>query len=145
MSIISELISGGAKGLFEGVGEFAKDIREAITGDISAEKKAELQQKAMEIEFAITKAQTDINLAEASHVNVFVAGWRPAVGWVCGFALAYVSILEPIGRFIATVLFKYTGAFPVIDTNITMQVLIGLLGLGGMRTFEKTKDVESNR
>lgn len=55
---------------------------------------------------------------------------------MCGFGLAYASIIEPLMRFIAT-LCGYTGDFPVIDTTITMQVLLGMLGLGVMRTKEK--------
>jgi hypothetical protein len=87
------------------------------------------------------QAQTDINKIEAVSTNVFVSGWRPMVGWVCGVALAYAAFFEPILRFIARVLCGYTGAFPAIDTNITLQILLGLLGLGGMRSFEKIKGV----
>lgn len=87
--------------------------------------------------------QLEINKAESSHKSVFVAGWRPFVGWVCGFSLAYVSILEPLMRFIAK-LCGYTGAFPVIDTNLTMQVLLGMLGLVAARTREKEKGVHKN-
>lgn len=84
--------------------------------------------------------QLEINKTEAAHKSIFVAGWRPFVGWVCGFALAYAAILEPLMRFGAT-MYGYTGDFPVIDTSITMQVLLGMLGLGAMRTREKEKGV----
>lgn len=84
--------------------------------------------------------QLAINQEEAKSDSMFVAGWRPFVGWVCGAALAYVAILEPVVRFVALAA-GYAGKFPVIDTNITMQVLFGMLGLGGMRTYEKTKGV----
>ena len=86
--------------------------------------------------------QMDINKVEAASSDRFVAGWRPFVGWVCGFGLAYASILEPLMRFVAT-LRGYTGDFPVIDTSITMQVLLGMLGLGVMRMREKEKGVNS--
>ena len=86
--------------------------------------------------------QMDINKVEAASSDRFVSGWRPFVGWVCGFGLAYAAILEPLMRFIAT-LRGYTGAFPVIDTSITMQVLLGMLGLGVMRMREKEKGVNS--
>jgi hypothetical protein len=85
-------------------------------------------------------AQTDINKVEAASSSMFVAGWRPFVGWVGGFGLAYAAILEPILRLIAT-LWGYTGEFPVIDTTITMQILFGLLGLGAMRSYDKVKGV----
>ncbi len=87
--------------------------------------------------------QLEINKAESSHKSVFVAGWRPFVGWVCGFSLSYVSILEPLMRFIAK-LCGYTGTFPVIDTSLTMQVLLGMLGLVAARTREKEKGVHKN-
>jgi len=85
--------------------------------------------------------QLEINVAEASHASIFVAGWRPFVGWCCGFALLYAAILEPFMRFIATML-DYEGGFPVIDTNITMQVLLGMLGLVGARSYEKKNGVD---
>ena len=84
--------------------------------------------------------QLDINKVEAASKNLFVSGWRPFVGWVCGLGLAYASIIEPVMRFIAK-LNDYTSTFPVIDASITMQVLLGMLGLGVMRTREKEKGV----
>lgn len=90
-------------------------------------------------------AQIAVNEAEAKSTNWWVAGGRPFVMWVSGFAFAYAAVFEPICRFIAQVLYGYNGAFPVLNTDLTMQVLMGLLGLGTMRTFEKFKGVESNR
>ena len=89
------------------------------------------------------KTQTDINLKEAEHKSIWVSGWRPFVGWVCGGGLLYVSLVEPFFRFIAAVVFGYDGVFPVIDTTLTMQVLMGVLGLGIMRSREKEKGVAS--
>ena len=89
-------------------------------------------------EVQLLLGQINVNKAEASHKSIFVAGWRPFVGWVCGFGLLYASVIEPLMRFIATVN-DYTGTFPVLDTTITMQVLLGMLGLGLMRTKEKEK------
>lgn len=94
---------------------------------------------------ALQLGQIQTNTAEAASVNWFVAGWRPAVGWICGLALAYVAIIEPLARFTAQVGFHYAGAFPAIDTNLTMQVLLGMLGLGVMRSTEKIKGAEGNR
>ncbi len=84
--------------------------------------------------------QIEINKIEAASDNWFVAGWRPFVGWVCGFALAYAAVLEPLLRFVAKMC-DYAGTFPVIDTTLTLQVLLGMLGLAGMRTREKEKGV----
>ena len=96
---------------------------------------AELQAKV-----SLLQGQININIEEAKSSNWFVAGWRPFVGWVCGLALLYSTILEPFMRFIASMC-GYDGDFPVIDTNLTMQVLLGMLGLAGMRTREKEKGV----
>ncbi len=100
----------------------------------------ELTKMQMSGELAQITGQLDINKVEAASTSVFVSGWRPFVGWVCGFGLGYVAIVEPIARFIAT-MGGYTGNFPVIDTTITMQVLLGMLGMGGLRTLDKIKGV----
>ena len=103
-------------------------------------KLAELAQKGdlavMSAEVNLLLAQIGVNAKEAEHKSIFIAGWRPFVGWVCGFSLAYVSIIEPIMRFVSR-LCGYAGGFPVIDTTITMQVLLGMLGLVVARTKEK--------
>ena len=85
----------------------------------------------------LAKAQIAVNAVEAANSSLFVSGGRPFVIWVGGFGLAYAAILEPLLRFIAAVAFHYTGAFPAIDTTITMQVLFGVLGLGALRSMDK--------
>lgn len=126
-------------------------IKQTISG-MSADQL--LKAKELDIEFQkfcldnsikLDLAQIKVNEEQAKSTNWFVAGPRPFIMWTCGVAFAYATILEPLMRFIATVIFAYTGAFPVIDTNLTMQVLLGLLGLGYLRTREKEKNVESNR
>jgi len=102
----------------------------------------ELTKMQMSGELAQITEQLDINKVEAASTSVFVSGWRPFVGWVCGLGLGYVAIVEPIARFIATMV-GYTGNFPIIDTTITMQVLMGMLGLAGMRSFDKKNGVAS--
>jgi hypothetical protein len=91
-------------------------------------------------ELAAISGQMEINKIEAGSSSVFVAGWRPFAGWVCGIGLAYVSIIEPVARLVATIV-GYTGGFPAIDTTLTMQVLLGMLGMGGLRTLDKIKGV----
>ena len=82
-------------------------------------------------------AQTDINKVEAASSNLFIAGWRPFIGWGCGFAFLYSALFEPFARFVSTVVFSYQGNFPVIDTTLTMQILLGMLGMGALRSFDK--------
>ena len=107
------------------------------------QQNGDLAQLAAETDLA--KLQVQVNLEEAKSANWFVAGWRPFIGWICGCGLAYVSIIEPIARFAAQVWFHYTGSFPIIDTTITMQVLLGMLGLAAARTVEKVRNVEGKR
>lgn len=99
----------------------------------------ELEQLHAETQLA--QGQIDVNKVEAANSNVFVSGWRPYIGWICGTSLAYAGIIEPLSRFLAQVVFHYMGAFPIVDTTVTLQVLLGLLGLGGLRTYEKFKGV----
>jgi hypothetical protein len=88
--------------------------------------------------------QIKVNEASAAHKSLFVAGARPFVMWICAFALAYASIIEPMLRFIAAVGFDFTSEFPIIDTNITMQVLLGMLGLGTMRSYDKRNGTQTD-
>ena len=107
-----------------------------------------MRERSVQLELAeigLLNSQIEVNREEAKHTSLFIAGWRPFIGWACGFALIYCAILEPILRFSAQVFFGYKGGFPTIDTNLTMQVLLGILGLAGMRSFEKTKGAEGNR
>ena len=87
--------------------------------------------------------QIEINKIEAASSSLLVSGWRPFVGWVGGVAFAYSTILEPLMRFVATVLFEYKGAFPVINDGLTIQVLLGLLGLGMMRSYDKKNGTDT--
>lgn len=91
-------------------------------------------------EVSLLLGQLEINKKEAEHSSIFVAGWRPFVGWVGGFGFAYMSLIEPLLRFILTTN-GYEGDFPEIDTSITLQVLLGMLGLGAMRSYDKLKGV----
>lgn len=122
-----------------GVGAVA-DLASTVVNKIWPDKtEAEKAQIAAAVQ--IVQGQLDINKVEASSPSVFVAGARPFILWMCGVALGYASIVEPLARFVAQVVYQYSGAFPVIDTTLTLQLLFGLLGLGGLRTFEKTKGV----
>jgi hypothetical protein len=106
---------------------------------LDLQQTGELAKLAAETDLA--KGQLSINQEEAKNPRLFVSGWRPWVGWICGAAFAYAAIFEPVARFVAAVGFGYKGPFPVIDTALTMQVLFGILGLGGLRTYEKHKQV----
>ncbi len=126
-----------------GISNLATGIRSAITGEISPEKKAELERIALEAENLQKHAQLEINLAEAQHQSVFVAGWRPFIGWVCGLSLANNYILRPWAITILSTAGK-TFEFPVIDLSLMIPIMTGMLGLAGMRTYEKKQGVTKN-
>ena len=86
----------------------------------------------------LAKGQLEVNKAEAASRNVFVAGWRPFIGWVCGVAMAYNYVVQPMLIF-GLAQADYLVALPAIDLSEMMPVLLGMLGLGGLRSFEKFK------
>ena len=85
----------------------------------------------------LAKAQIAVNTVEAASTSLFVAGWRPFIGWTCGAAMAYKFILAPLLTFGAA----YAVNLPVLDFGEMSTVLLGMLGLGGLRTVEKIKGV----
>jgi len=87
----------------------------------------------------LAKGQLDINKEEAKHRSIFVSGWRPFVGWTCGAALCYHFILAPLILFGVGISGHTVPPLPEFDMGSLMTVLMGMLGLGGLRTFEKTK------
>lgn len=137
LPIIGDLING-VKDL---VSEIVVDKDKKLQINLELAKLADQAQARLDAQML---AQTEVNKVEAASGSKFVAGWRPFVGWVGGFSLAYAAILEPFMRFVSATLFDYKGAFPVIDTNITLQVLMGMLGLGVMRSYEKKNGVSTN-
>ena len=84
-------------------------------------------------------AQLEINKAEAASGSLFKGGWRPAVGWVCALAFAYHYLLQPLLVFILTASGVDLPELPVFDMSTLLTVLGGLLGIGGLRSYEKTK------
>lgn len=87
---------------------------------------------------AIATAQSETNKAEASSTRLFVAGWRPFVGWICGLAVGFKFIGGPTLFMIAQAL-GHPVELPVIETSELWPLLLGMLGLGGLRTVEKVK------
>lgn len=88
---------------------------------------------------AVVQGQLDANKVEAAHPSIFVSGWRPAVGWVCGAACAWNWIGLPIAKLIADLMGHQIALAPA-DLGEMLPVLMGLLGLGGLRTIEKLND-----
>lgn len=101
-------------------------------------QEGELAQLTAETDLA--KAQAEINQVEASSASLFVSGWRPFVGWVCGLGLAMQFLVAPMVSFLASMMGRQL-AVPALDMSTLLTLLFGMLGLGGMRTFEKMKGV----
>jgi len=95
--------------------------------------------KQMDQDFQIMLEQIKTNAVEAASSSVFKGGWRPGAGWVCVWGLAYTFLIQPLGTWLAVA--QGRGPLPVIDTMLLIQLLLGMLGLGGLRTFEKFKGV----
>jgi len=86
----------------------------------------------------IDLAQIEVNKIEASHRSIFVAGWRPCCGWICAIALGYHFVLQPIILFVLS-LYDLQYQLPKFDMGALLYVLGGMLGLGGLRSYEKSK------
>lgn len=89
-------------------------------------------------------AQTRINEIEAQHKSVFVSGWRPYIGWICGTALGWNYILQPLVLWIGFLLGYDLSAAPQLDTSELSTLLLAMLGTAGLRTYEKLKGVARN-
>ncbi len=85
----------------------------------------------------LVQGQLAINQKEAEHGSIFVAGWRPFIGWVCGFGVAWQFVLSPIGTWIVVISGVDIPPIPILDTGPLMTLMLGMLGLGGLRTYEK--------
>jgi hypothetical protein len=108
----------------------------------AANAKLELLKLQQSGDLATMTAQTDINKEEAKSSSLFVSGWRPAIGWVCALALAYQYLLRPLGGTIASIAGVTIPPLPGLDDNL-WQLMMGMLGMGGLRTFEKVQGVAS--
>ena len=109
-----------------------KDQKNALAHEIATMAERHAQELA--------KGQLEVNKEEAKSRNVFIAGWRPFIGWTCGVALAYNYVIQPMATF-GLAQIDYLVALPPLDLSEMMPVLLGMLGLGGLRTFEKFKGV----
>lgn len=124
------------------VSNLVSTVVSRIWPDATEQEKAKLALQEMEEngQLQIIMKQLDINLAEAQNKSIFVSGWRPFVGWVCASAFAFQYIVQPMIETISTT-FGHPIVLPKLDYSQMGTVLMGLLGLGGMRTYEKQKGV----
>ena len=106
--------------------------------DGDRKREAELLLKQADNAQAQVMAQLDVNKAEAAHESLFVAGWRPAIGWVCALAIFFFFLLRPVMVWLSG---WYPGVpvFPSLISDNLWELMAGMLGLSGLRTFEKTR------
>ena len=109
-----------------------KDVKNKLAHDLSTMAERHAQELA--------KGQMEINKTEAAHKSLFVAGWRPAIGWICGLGMLSNFIIVPMTNFVLALL-ESPVVVPLIELETMMPVLLGMLGLGGMRSYEKAKGV----
>jgi len=134
MSLVNALI-GPATSLLDKFIE-DKDQKAMLAHEISTMAERHAQDLA--------KGQLEVNKVEAASKSLFVAGWRPFIGWVCGLGFLSNFILIPMANF-GLALAKMAIVIPMIDTSQMMPVLMGMLGLGAMRTVEKVQKVSRER
>jgi hypothetical protein len=99
----------------------------------------ELADKADERVHEQMMGQIEVNKAEAQHASMFVAGWRPFIGWTGGVGIAYTFVLAPFIEFIARGVFGYVQDMPMPDTGQLMTLVLAMLGVGAMRSYDKTQ------
>ena len=129
MSILTSLI-GPVSGILDKVVE-DKDQKAKLAHELATMADTHAQQALL--------AQLEINKAEAASGSVFKGGWRPFVGWTCGIAFAYHFVFQPLLIFIFAYIGLETPDLPQFDVGTLLPVLGGMLGIGGLRSYEKTK------
>jgi hypothetical protein len=127
--VLGKLFSGGTVKAVAGV------IDELHT---SEEEKQQLKLRFAEVESKLKEKQLDINKVEAGHRSIFVSGWRPFLGWVSGLSIGYVYLFQPLLDMILQ-MFGVKVDWVVLDLGQLMPLILGMLGLGGLRSFEKAK------
>jgi roadblock/LC7 domain-containing protein len=116
-------------------------IDRLIPDRAAAEKaKAEMEQQLVTAANAAAMAQVEVNKVEATHSSVFVAGWRPSIGWVCAAGLAWAFVVAPVASW-ALVALGIKAELPAIHTDYLLELVLAMLGIGGLRTFEKLRGV----
>lgn len=144
MSILTDILAP-QDGIIGGVLGIGKDLVDRLIPDPAAkaaalQKLAELNQTGELAKLAsvtdLMKGQLAVNAAEAASGSLFVAGWRPLVGWVCGAGLASQYVIGPFFTW-GTLLANHPTPYPVLDLSTMMPLLVGMLGFGYMRTMDK--------
>lgn len=145
MSWLSEIFEGGAEGVFKGIDALvarwkANPVDVMKHDEVMSQLQAALDTDKLKAEVAFAQAQNKVNEVEAASSDKFASRWRPAAGWLGVIGLAYSVIVYPLLTW-ASVNFKWIPP-PALDVEVLVTLLMGMLGLGGMRTYEKTQGVK---
>lgn len=142
---------GAAAGAIGDISKAVGGVIERIVPDpdlrikLQHETDLALVNQATTLQTAISDAankQIEVNMKEAESSSLFVAGWRPAAGWMCIVGIAFGSMFMPLATWVSAMF--HGPAMPSVDTGVWMTLLMALLGLGGMRTYEKQQGVAMN-
>ena len=111
--------------------------------DAAAKAKQDIEKKLIDAVVATDVATIETNTTEAKHRSVWVAGWRPAIGWSCAAGIAWMVLGAPIGSYLMAVSGTPVDNLPELPTDLLMELTFAMLGMAGLRTFEKLKGVTS--
>lgn len=120
------------------------EVLDRVVPDQAAAAKAKTEMEAKLLEAAVSQAsqQASINQVEAGHQSIFVSGWRPFIGWVCGAGLAWAFLLAPMLAWLLPVAGVAT-VLPALQMEYLLELVVAMLGLGALRSFEKMRGVAS--
>ena len=129
MSLLSSLIEPVSSLLDKAIPD--QDLKRKLSHEIATMSEKHAQQLAL--------AQIKVNAAEAASGSLFKGGWRPCIGWICGIAFGYHFVLQPVIIFVVALIGIEIPELPEFDMGTLLTVLGGMLGIGGLRTYEKQK------
>ena len=132
LQLLGGLLGGGKDGALKTIAKVVDDLH------TSEEEKLDKKILMQRIQQKLAEKQLDVNVKEAGHRSIFVSGWRPAIGWTGAFALMFEFILSPTMEWYA----KFSGLnliAPEIQTGPLLAIVTSMLGVAGLRSFEKTK------
>jgi len=128
------------------IGNVLVRAREAITGKrvFDPKEMAEIDFKLSQLEHLANKGQIEINKIEAAHKSLFVSGWRPFIGWVCGIAIAYAFVAQPLIEWYVLANNLHV-ATPKLNVDTLYQLVLAMLGMATLRTYEKKNSVSREK
>lgn len=139
---IVDAVQGGLKGFGDIALGFIREFH------VSPEKAAEIElafqkqtDSVLNSLLEVDKAQIEVNKEEAKSASLFVAGWRPAIGWICASSLLYVFVVRDLLMWVMAITHAQVIAPPMLVTDSIMELIFAMLGMGGMRSWEKYKGV----